>query len=96
MYRDVTGQARDDSSPCPAADWFHVVGEMGSFLFKSPPSPWLGESGLALSVLLRDCLWLGEGCGGGEVRLSKMGEGCPGWEDVEHTIIASSWGNESW
>lgn len=37
------------------------------------------RNGLALSVLLRDCLWLGVGDvgGGEEVRLGKMGRGLP-------------------
>lgn len=39
---------------------------------------------------------MAEGVGVGEVRLSKVGRGLPRTEDVVHTIIASSWGNESW
>lgn len=58
VYRDVTGQARGDSS-LPCCRLFPCGRGNGVVLFKSPPSPWLGESGLALPVLLRDCPWLG-------------------------------------
>ena len=33
VYRDVTGQARNDSPHCPAADWFHVAGGNGLIPF---------------------------------------------------------------
>lgn len=99
MYRDVTGQARNGAPHCPAADWLGVAGGNGVIPFKSPLTPWLGENGLALSVLLRGCLWLGWL---GKVRLGKVrtgetkgfgaggGPGLPRTEDVVHTIIASS------
>lgn len=69
MYRDVTGQARNQSSPTALLQAGCTGrGKWGHSFLKVPLPPWLGENGLALSVLLRDCLWLGRM---GEVRLSE-------------------------
>lgn len=74
-YRAATGQAGDGrrSRPTALLQTGAAGGKWGHSCLKVPSPPWLGEDGLALSVLLRDYLWRREEEEGDRLGLVEVG-----------------------